>query len=66
MNNYTNLSHLPHTLTIRHRLTNQLILKKQFKNEHDAVTYLNEAREYKQNKTNFSFVISGPNLYYSF
>jgi hypothetical protein len=61
----TNFASLPHILTITHRLTNQLILKKTFDNESDAISYLNEAREFQNNKQNFSFVISGPNMYYS-
>lgn len=61
----TNFASLPHTLTITHRSTNQLILKKKFNNETDAISYLNEAREYQNNKENFTFVISGPNMFYS-
>ncbi len=65
MNLYTNFAHLPHILTITHRQTKSLILKKKFENESDAMLYLNEAREFQNNKELFSFVIVGPNLYYS-
>ena len=65
MDNYTNLSHLPHTLTITNRKTKQLLLKKKFDTEANAVAYLNEAREFQNNKQTFHFVISGPNMYYS-
>ena len=62
---YTNLSYLPHTLTITNRSTKHLVLKKKFDNEHDAIMYLNEAREFQNNKDKFNFVISGPNMFYS-
>ena len=65
MDDYINFANLPHILTITHRQTNQLILKKKFNNEGDALQYMNEAREFQNNKQNFSFVISGPNMYYS-
>ena len=65
MGDYINFANLPHILTITHRQTNQLILKKKFNNEGDALQYMNEAREFQNNKQNFSFVISGPNMYYS-
>jgi hypothetical protein len=65
MGSYTNFASLPHTLTITHRSTKHLVLKKKFDNEHDAISYLNEAREFQNNKENFTFVISGPNMYYS-
>ena len=65
MNNYTNLSHLPHTLTITNRKTKQLLLKKKFDTEADAVAYLNEARLLQNNERTLHFVISGPNMYYS-
>lgn len=65
MDDYINFANLPHILTITHRQTNQLILKKKFSNEGDALQYMNEAREFQNNKQNFSFVISGPNMYYS-
>jgi hypothetical protein len=62
---YTNFASLPHTLTITNRSTNQLILKKKFDSENDAILYLNEAREFQNNKDKFNFVISGPNMFYS-
>lgn len=65
MESYTNFASLPHTLTITNRSTNQLILKKKFNNESDAIGYLNEAREFQNNKDKFNFVISGPNMFYS-
>ena len=65
MNLYTNLSYLPHTLTITNRSTKHLILKKKFDTENDAILYLNEAREFQNNKDKFNFVISGPNMFYS-
>ena len=65
MDNYMNFADQPHTLTITHRKTNQLILKKKFDTESLAVAYLNEAREYQNNKQTFQFVILGPNMYYS-
>ena len=65
MNNYTNFSHLPHKLTITESNSGQIILKKVFKNERDAVAYLEEARNYKDNKRKLSFTISGPNMFYS-
>ena len=57
MNLYTNFAHLPHTLTITHRQTKSLVLKKKFESENDAMLYLNEAREFQNNKEIFSFVI---------
>jgi len=64
MNLYTNFAHLPHILTITHRQSKSLVLKKKFENESDAMLYLNEAREFQNNKELFSFTITGPNLYY--
>tara|TARA_B100001093_G_scaffold457404_1_gene469080 strand:+ start:212 stop:412 length:201 start_codon:yes stop_codon:yes gene_type:complete len=65
MKSYTNFANLPHTLTIINRSTKHLVLKKKFDTEHDAISYLNEAREFKNNKDKFNFVISGPNMFYS-
>ena len=59
MNTYTNFAHLPHTLTIIDRSSGQVILKKKFDSENDAVLYLEEAREFKKNKKLFSFTIIG-------
>jgi hypothetical protein len=64
MDNHTNLSHLPHTLTIKDSTTNQLVLTKKFETESLAFDYMREAREYKNNAINFSFLITGPNTYY--
>lgn len=65
MKSYTNFASSPHTLTITNRSTKHLVLKKKFNNESDAITYLNEAREFQNNKDKFNFVISGPNMFYS-
>ena len=65
MESYTNFSHLPHLLTITDRLNKNIVLKKKFNNESDAIGYLNEAREFQNNKNKFNFVISGPNMFYS-
>ena len=62
---YTNLAYLPHILTITIRSTKHLVLKKKFDTENDAIIYLNEAREFQNNKNKFNFVISGPNMFYS-
>tara|TARA_B100000282_G_C31719683_1_gene485330 strand:+ start:196 stop:411 length:216 start_codon:yes stop_codon:yes gene_type:complete len=62
---YTNLAYLPHTLTIINRSTKHLVLKKKFDTEHDAISYLNEAREFQNNKDVLSFTITGPNMFYS-
>lgn len=64
MNNYTNFSNQPHLLTITNKKTNQVFLKKKFPNEKDALNYLNEARDFKNNKKHFTFTISGPNMLY--
>ena len=64
MNNYTNFSDQPHTLTIRVHETKELVLTKKFESEGDALSYMNEAREFSDNKKNFSFLITGPNTYY--
>ena len=64
MNNYTNHSNQPHTLTIRVRETKELVLTKKFETEGLAFRYMNEAREFSDNKNNFSFRITGPNTYY--
>ena len=64
MDNYTNLSHQPHTLTIKTKDMKSLILKKTFSTEGEAFAYMREAREYKNNARNFSFLITGPNTYY--
>lgn len=63
MNSYMNYSNQPHTLTITHRKTNTVFLKKVFPTETEAINYLYEARNFKNNKSKFSFVISGPNMY---
>jgi len=34
-----------------------------FPTETEAINYLYEARNFKNNKSKFSFVISGPNMY---
>ena len=65
MNSYTNFANLPHTLTIINRSTKHLVLKKKFDTEHDAMLYLNEVREFKNNKNVLSFTITGPNMFYS-
>lgn len=65
MDSYTNFASLPHILTITHRQTKHIIMKKKFNNENDAISYMNEAREFQNNKENFNFIISGPNMYYS-
>jgi hypothetical protein len=65
MESCTNFASLPHILTITNRSTKHLVLKKKFDNESDAIIYLNEAREFKNNKDKFNFVISGPNMFYS-
>ena len=64
MDNYTNLSNQPHTLTIKAKETKALVIKKTFDNEAAAFEYMYEAREFKNNKHNFSFLITGPNTYY--
>ena len=64
MNNYTNHSGQPHTLTIRVSKTKELVLTKQFETEGLAFSYMNEAREFSDNKKNFSFLVTGPNTYY--
>lgn len=64
MSNYTNFSDQPHTLTIRVRKTKELVLKKKFETESLAHAYMREAREFSDNKRNFSFLITGPNIYY--
>ena len=61
---YTNFSDDPHTLMIRVRKTKELVLTKKFETESLAVSYMNEAREFSDNKKNFSFLITGPNTYY--
>jgi hypothetical protein len=60
-----NLANLPHTLIITHRKTNQIFTKKMFDTEGAALIYLNEVMQFENNKENFSFVITGPNMYYS-
>lgn len=64
MDSYTNLADQPHTLTIKTKDTKSLILKKTFTSEGEAFSYMYEAREYKNNARNFSFLITGPNTYY--
>ena len=64
MNNYTNHSGQPHTLTIRVSKTKELVLTKKFETEGLAFSYMSEAREFSDNKQNFSFLITGPNTYY--
>lgn len=64
MNNYINFADQPHTLTIKTKDTQSLILKKTFDTEHKAFEYMHEARAYKNNANNFSFTITGPNTYY--
>ena len=65
MSLYTNFAHSPHVLTIINRSTKHLVLKKKFNTEHDAISYLNEARDFKNNKKLFIFTIIGPNMFYS-
>ena len=65
MNNYTNFSHLPHKLKITNRKSGQVIINKEFKNERDALAYLEEARNYQDNRRKLNFTISGPNMFYS-
>ncbi len=64
MNNYTNLTNQPHTLTIKVKETGALVIKKTLDTEGEAFKYMYEAREYKDNARNFSFTIVGPNTYY--
>jgi len=64
MDNYTNLADQPHTLTIKTKDTKSLVLKKTFATESDALAYMYEARQYKNNVRDFSFLITGPNTYY--
>ena len=64
MDNYTNLSHLPHILTVKLKESNQLVIKKTFDTEDEAIKYMHEARGYKNNANDFSFLITGPNIYY--
>ena len=64
MSNYTNFSDQPHTLTIRVRKTKEIVLTKKFETEGLAFSYMNEAREFSDNKKNFSFLVTGPNTYY--
>ena len=64
MDNYMNFTDQPHTLTIKTKDTKSLILKKTFPTEGEAFSYMYEAREYKNNARNFSFLITGPNTYY--
>lgn len=63
-NGYTNLANLPHLLRIENRKTNQLLFAKKFKTEAAAINYLHEARDFKDNKKRFRFIISGPNMLY--
>jgi hypothetical protein len=64
MDNYINLTNQPHTLIIKTKDTQSLILKKTFDTEHLAFKYMHEARAYKNNANKFSFTITGPNTYY--
>ena len=64
MNNHVNYSDQPHTLTIRVRKTKELVMTKKFETEGLAYAYMREAREFSDNKRNFSFLITGPNTYY--
>jgi len=63
MNSYMNYSNQPHTVTITHKKTNSIIIKKVLPTETEAINYLYEARNFQNNKDKFSFVISGPNMY---
>ena len=65
MNQYINFSDQPHLVTITNKNTNCVFLKKQFPNEKEAISYLYEARDFKNNKKKFTFTITGPNLYLS-
>lgn len=64
-NNYINLNEKPHIVKITNKKSNKVFLIKKCKSEHEAVSYLNEAREFQSNKDKFNFVISGPNMFYS-
>ena len=40
-------------------------MKKKFPTESDAIAYLYEARDFKNNKEKFQFTIIGPNMFLS-
>ena len=65
MNSYINYSNEPHTLTIYDKKTNYIFLKKEFPTESDAIAYLYEARNFKNNHKKFQFTITGPNIFLS-
>lgn len=64
MNNYINLTNTKHTLTIKNRKTNDLIMKKTFESDTEAFRYLEEVRSFKNNSDKLSFNITGPNCFY--
>ncbi len=65
MNLYMNYTNQPHTLTIINKKTKHIFLKKKFPTESDAIAYLYEARNFKNNKEKFQFTIIGPNMFLS-
>ena len=64
-NNYTNLSELPHVVKIIDTLNNNIIFLKKFDNEHEAFRFLNNLKNSDKNLDNKSFILTGPNVYYS-
>lgn len=64
MNNYTNLSNQPHTLKVSSKKSGNLVFVKTFDTEKEALNYLNESKTRLGKKDNFSYVITGTNMYY--
>lgn len=64
MSNYMNYANQPHTVKIRCLKTRTIFKQDKFPTESKALAYLNEVREYKNNKNKFQFIITGPNMYY--
>ena len=65
MNNYINLSHQPHTLKVTSRKNNNIVFVETFDTEKEALDYLHKSKERLGKNHNFSYVITGPNMYYS-
>jgi len=63
MSDYTNLSNQPHFVKIICRTSKKVFLEKKCNTENEAINYLEESKNFKDNKIRFTYCITGPNLY---
>lgn len=63
MNIHYNFSQQPHHIKIICRTTKKVFLEKKCNTENEAITYLEESKNFKNNKKKFIYCITGPNLF---